>query len=83
MDLGILFFLIFVRCVALRNSERNLSALLLRTLVVGRRQPTTMRVDRGCSRYGVKRFDEPFLILVGAIVCRVVYFLSRFGLLLV
>ena len=46
MDLGISIFLIFVRCVALRNLdlliknwlERNLSALLLRTLVVGRRQ---------------------------------------------
>ena len=31
--------------------ERNLSALLLRTLV---------RVDRGYSRYGVRRFDGPF-----------------------
>ena len=38
--------------------ERNLSALLLRTLVVGRRQQS--RVDRGCSRYGVRRFDGPF-----------------------
>ena len=39
--------------------ERNLSALLLRTLVVGRRQE--IRVDRGCSRYGVRKFDdEPF-----------------------
>ena len=46
MDLGISIFLIFVRCVALRNLDRlvnqnwltrNLSALLLRTLVVGRR----------------------------------------------
>ena len=47
MDLGISIHLIFVRCVALRNLdllvdqnwlERNFSALLLRTLVVGRRQ---------------------------------------------
>ena len=46
MDLlGISIILIFVRCVALRNLdvdqnwlERNLSGLLLRTLVVGRRQ---------------------------------------------
>ena len=44
MDLGISIILISVRCVALRNLdidqwlERNLSALLLRTLVVGRRQ---------------------------------------------
>ena len=45
MDLGILFFLIFVRCVALRNLELLIktvgtywSDLLLRTLVVGRRQ---------------------------------------------
>ena len=30
--------------------ERNLSGLLL----------TTIRVDRGCSRYGVREFDEPF-----------------------
>ena len=46
MDLGISIFLIFVRCVALRNLEyccsklfgTYLSDLLLRTLVVGRRQ---------------------------------------------
>ena len=45
MDLGISIFLIFVRCVALRNLElliklvgTCLSDLLLRTLVVGRRQ---------------------------------------------
>ena len=45
MDLGISFFLIFVRYVALRNLEllsklveTYLSDLLLRTLVVGRRQ---------------------------------------------
>ena len=45
MDLGILIFLIFVRFVALKNLDlliktgRNvLSGLLLRTLVVGRRQ---------------------------------------------
>ena len=41
MDLRISIFLIFVRCVALRKQyrlERNLSALLLRMLAVGRRQ---------------------------------------------
>ena len=46
MDLGISVFLIFVRCVALRNLDLLiktgwsviLSALLLKTLVVGRRQ---------------------------------------------
>ena len=45
MDLGISIFLIFVPCVALRNLElliklvgTYLSDLLLRTLVVGRRQ---------------------------------------------
>ena len=45
MDLGISIFLIFVRCVALRNLELLIktvgtywSDLLLRTLVVGRRQ---------------------------------------------
>ena len=45
MDLGISIFIIFVRCVALRNLElliktggNVLSDLLLRTLVVGRRQ---------------------------------------------
>ena len=46
MDLGISTLLIFVRCVALRNLDlliknwlkRTLSALLLRTLVMGRRQ---------------------------------------------
>ena len=45
MDLGISIFLVFVRCVALRNLELliktgwNMFAdLLLRTLVVGRRQ---------------------------------------------
>ena len=45
MDLGISIFLIFVRCVALKNLEllsklvgTCLSDLLLRTLVVGRRQ---------------------------------------------
>ena len=26
----------------------------------GRGERTTLRVDRGCSRYGVRRFDEPF-----------------------
>ena len=36
--------------------ERNLSALLLKTLTVG----TTIPVDRGCSRYEIRRFDEPF-----------------------
>ena len=47
MDLGISIFLIFVRCVALRNLElliklagTYLSDLLLRTLVVGRLQPS-------------------------------------------
>ena len=46
MDLGISILLIFVRCVALRildlliktGLELNLSGLLLRTLVVGKRQ---------------------------------------------
>ena len=46
MDLGISIFLISVQCVAFRNLdlslktwlERNLSGLLLRTLIVGRRQ---------------------------------------------
>ena len=47
MDLGVSIFLIFVQCVALRNLdlliktvwlERNVSALLLRPLVLGRRQ---------------------------------------------
>ena len=47
MDLGISVFIIFVRCVALRNLELliktgwnafYLSDLLLRTLVMGRRQ---------------------------------------------
>ena len=47
MDLGNSILLIFVRCVALRNLhllvdqnwlELNWSGLLLRTLVVGRRQ---------------------------------------------
>ena len=40
--------------------KRNLSDLLLRTLVVGTWYATTIRVDRGCSRYGVRRFGEPF-----------------------
>ena len=47
MDLGISIFLIFVRCVALRNLELLIKTgwhvfvdLLLRTLVVGRRQKT-------------------------------------------
>ena len=37
-----------------QNWLERLSDLLLRTLVVGRRQQSTIRVDRGCSRYGVK-----------------------------
>ena len=55
MDLGISISLFFVQYVALRNLdllikqlERNLSSLLLRTLVVGRRQQSEW--DRGCSR---------------------------------
>ena len=37
--------------------ERNLSALLLRTLAVGRRQQF---VDRDCSQYGVRRLMNRF-----------------------
>ena len=37
--------------------ERNFSIFLVRTLVVGRRQHSK---SIGCSRYGVRRFDEPF-----------------------
>ena len=40
--------------------ERDLSALLLRTLAVGRRQKIDS-IEVSCSRYyGVRRFDEPF-----------------------
>ena len=39
--------------------ERNLSALLLRTLVVGRRQQFES-VEAALDMYGVRRFDEPF-----------------------
>ena len=49
--------------------ERNLSALLLSTLVVGRRQQSES-IDRGCSRCGVRKFDEP-LTLIGTITFRV------------
>ena len=58
-------FFISVQCVALRNLD-----LLIKTgwsvfsrffaENAGRGKATTLRVDRGCSRYGVRRFDEPF-----------------------
>ena len=59
MDLGISIFLIFVRCVALRNSELLIKTgwnVFVRFVAenAGRGQATTIRVDRGCSRYGVK-----------------------------
>ena len=37
---------------------RDFFALLVRTLTVGKAIP--IRVDRGCSRYGVRKFDELF-----------------------
>ena len=40
-------------------SERNMSALLLRTLVVGRRQQSES-IEAALDIYGVRRFDEPF-----------------------
>ena len=67
MDLGISIFLISERCVALRNFDlldqnwfdRNLSVLLLRTLVVGRRQQSesievALDMEQGGS---MNRFD--------------------------
>ena len=51
MDLGISFFLSFVRCVALRNLDllQNwldvLFGLLLRTLAVGRRQQSNESIE--------------------------------------
>ena len=39
--------------------ERNLSGLLLRTLVVGRRQESES-IEAALDIYGVKRYDEPF-----------------------
>ena len=62
MDLGISISLIFVPCVALRNLvdqnwlERNLSALLLKTLVVGRRQQS----ESIEAPLDIRRFDKPF-----------------------
>ena len=59
MDLGISIFLIFVLCVALKNFHLiksgssiicKLSTLLLRTLVVGRRQFDIFSpITGGCS----------------------------------
>ena len=59
MDLGISIFLIFVRCVALRNLELLIKTgwnVFVRFVAenAGRGEATTIRVDRGCSRYGVK-----------------------------
>ena len=52
---------VWLRLVDENWLERDLSTLLLRTLVVCRRQHSSkIRVDRGCSRYGVRRFDGPF-----------------------
>ena len=39
--------------------EGNLSNLLLRTLVVGRRQQFES-IEAALDMYGVRRFDEPF-----------------------
>ena len=76
MDLGISIFLIFVRCVALRNLELLIktvgtywSDLLLRTLVVGRRQQSES--IEAALDMEQRRFDEPFCYLVDAIACRV------------
>ena len=78
MDLGIFKFPYFCKMCGLEKLgpvdqnwlERILSALLLGTLILGRRKQSEgldafrfffkIRVDRGCSRYGVRRFDEPF-----------------------
>ena len=59
MGLGISIFLIFVRCVALRNLELLIKTgwnVFVRFVAenAGRGYATTIRVDRGCSRYGVK-----------------------------
>ena len=89
MDLGISFFLNFVRCVALRNLEyclsklvgKYLSDLLLRTLVVGRRQQsesieTALDMEQ-------RRFDVPFCYWSVPSLVESHNFLSRFGSLLV
>ena len=73
MDLGISIFLIFVRCVALKNLEycwsklvgTYLSDLLLWTLVVGRRQQSES------IEAALKEVWWTVLFLVGAIACRV------------
>ena len=58
MDLGISIFLIFVRCVTLRNLELLMKTgwnVFVRFVAenAGRGLATTIRVDGGCSRYGV------------------------------
>ena len=59
MDLGISIFLIFVRCEALRNLELLIKTgwnVFVRFVAenAGRGEATTILVDRGSSRYGVK-----------------------------
>ena len=86
MDLGISIFLIFVRCVALRNLEllvvgTCLSDLLLRTLVVGRRQQSES--IEGALDMELRKFDEPFCYSSVPSLVESHNFLSRFGSLLV
>ena len=67
MDPGISIFLVIVRCIILRNlflliktdSTAILSALLLRTLIVGKRQQSeSIEVTLGMEH--LRRLDEPF-----------------------
>ena len=89
MDLGSSIFLIFVRCVALRNLEyccsklvgTYLSDLLLRTLVVGRRQQSES--IEAALDMELRRFAVPFCYWSVPSLVESHIFLSRFGSLLV
>ena len=62
--------------------ERNLTGLLLRTLVVGRRQQSES-IEVTLSIYGVRRFDELFCYWPVPLLVESYNFLLRFGSLLV
>ena len=88
MDLGISIFLIFVRCVALRNLELLIktvgtywSDLLLKTLVVGRRQQSES--IEAALDMEERRFDEQFCCWSVPSLVESHNFLSRFGSLFV